>query len=250
MQKFFGYLLTPFYLLFFGLTLLIFQPLQVIAYELFGPRGQQKMVYGLNWTAMRCMHLLGGSLVFDFDPDSLPTDRKLVFVANHQSMNDIPPMIWFFRRFRPVFIAKKELAKGIPSISYNYKRGGAVAIDRKDGAQARKAILDLGKRLREEQISVCIFPEGTRARNGRLKPFQAGGIKTLLQEVPDAVFVPLAIANSWRLVEHGFWPMPAGIRIRFKVLPVVDAKGRTAEEVVEELHRRIALQLEQPGFSV
>jgi len=249
MQKAIGYVLTPFYLLCFGLDLLVFDLFQRVAYNTFGYAAQQKMVYGLNWVALRCIHLLGGSLVWNWNQVKIPANRKLIFVANHQSMNDIPPMIWFLRKFHPIFIAKKELAKGIPSISYNYKCGGAVAIDRKDGAQARAAIMGLSQRLKDENISVCIFPEGTRARDGQLKKFQAGGLKTILAEVPDAVVVPIAIANSWKLVRYGFWPIPAGIRLQFCVLPYIDATNSTAEEVIEEAHQRISGQLAQDGFS-
>lgn len=251
MQKAIGYILTPFYLFCFGLNLLVFDLLQRLAYNLRGYAAQQQMIYGLNWVALRCIHLLGGSLVWNWNQNqvSIPTNRKLIFVANHQSMNDIPPMIWFLRKFHPIFIAKKELSKGIPGISYNYQCGGAIAIDRKDGAQARSAIMGLAQRLKHENISVCIFPEGTRARDGQLKKFQAGGLKTLLAEVPDAVIVPIAIANSWKLVQYGFWPIPAGIRLQFILLPAIDAADKTAEEVIEEAHQRIATQLAQDGFS-
>lgn len=249
MRKVLGYLLTPFYLLCFGLNLVLFDLFQRLAFRLSGYRAQQKMVYGLNWVAMRCIHLLGGSLVWDWNKQQLPAGRKFIFVANHQSMNDIPPMIWFLRKYEPIFIAKKELAKGIPSISYNYQCGGAIAIDRKDGIQARNAIMGLAKRLKTDTISVCIFPEGTRARDGQLKKFQAGGLKTLLAEVPDAVIVPIAIANSWKLVRYGFWPIPAGIRLKFCVLPYIDGKDSSAEQIIEEAHQRIAAQLAQTGFS-
>lgn len=249
MRKFFGYLFTPLYLFCFGLNLLVFDLFQRIAYLIAGYNAQQQMVYALNWVAMRCIHVLGGSLVWDWNGVAPPADRKLIFVANHQSMNDIPPMIWFLRKFRPIFIAKKELAKGIPSISYNYQCGGAIAIDRKDGVQARSAILGLGKRLKTDNISVCIFPEGTRARDGQLKKFQSGGLKTLLAEVPDAVIVPIAIANSWKLVRYGFWPIPAGIKIKFRVLAAIDATNRSADELVEQAHEQISIQLMTDGFS-
>lgn len=249
MRKFFGYLLTPLYLLCFGLNLLVFDLLQRLAYRMYGYAAQQQMVYGLNWVAMRCIHILGGSLEWDWNKVTPPAGRKIIFVANHQSMNDIPPMIWFLRKYRPIFIAKKELAKGIPSISYNYQCGGAVAIDRKDGVQARNAIMGLGKRLQVENISVCIFPEGTRARDGQLKKFQSGGLKTLLAEVPEAVIVPIAIANSWKLVRYGFWPIPAGIKIKFRVLAAIDATNRSADELIEQAHEQISIHLMKDGFS-
>jgi 1-acyl-sn-glycerol-3-phosphate acyltransferase len=244
MAKVIGYFLTPIYLLSFGITLLIFDVFQRIAWTLGGYSAQQNAVYWLNGTLMRLTYVLGGRISFDFSPVNLPAGKKFIFVANHQSMNDIPPMIWHFRKYAPIFIAKKELERGVPSISYNYKRGGVIAIDRKDGGQARAAIMALGERLKNENISVCIFPEGTRARDGKLKPFQSGGVKTLLAQVPDAVLVPVVVANSWKMVQYGFWPIPAGIHLRFKVLEPLDAQGLSADAALETIRNRIAEQLE------
>ncbi len=245
MAKAIGYFLTPFYLLSFGITLLIFDVFQRLAWSIGGYAAQQNAVYWLNGTLMRLIHILGGRISFDFSPENLPTGKKLIFVANHQSMNDIPPMIWHFRKYAPIFIAKKELEKGVPSISYNYKRRGVIAIDRKDGGQARAAIMALGERLKNENISVCIFPEGTRARDGKLKPFQSGGIKTLLTQVPDAVLVPVVVANSWKMVQYGFWPIPAGIHLRFKVLEPLHVQGISADAALETVRNRIEEQLEK-----
>ena len=59
-----------------------------------------------------------------------------MIVANHQSMNDIPPIIWYLRKHHPKFVSKMELGKGIPSVSYNLVHGGSVLIDRKNSKQA------------------------------------------------------------------------------------------------------------------
>lgn len=239
MKKIIAYFLTPFYLLSFGLVLLLFQPLQWLAFHVFGYKAQQGMVYRLNWGLMRCIHIMGGRVDFRLDTARIPADKPLIFAANHQSMNDIPAMIWFLRQYRPVFIAKQELSKGIPSISYNYKCGGAIGINRKDSVQARQAIEALGKRVAGTGESVCIFPEGTRSRDGQLKAFQPGGIKTLLQAVPDAVIIPIHIQNSWKLVQDGFWPVPVGIHLRWQMLSPIACGGLSGEEAVAQLESQM-----------
>ena len=239
MKRLISYLLTPFYLLGFGLVLLVFQPLQWLAFNLIGYRAQQWMVYRLNWGLMRCIHIMGGRLDFSLDKAKIPANKVLIFAANHQSMNDIPAMIWFLRQYRPLFIAKKELSKGIPSISYNYKCGGAIGINRKDPVQAREAIEALGQRVASTGESVCIFPEGTRSRDGQLKPFQPGGIKTLLQAVPDAVIIPIYVQNSWKLMQDGFWPVPVGIPLRWQMLEPINCRDLSGEEVVAQLESQM-----------
>jgi 1-acyl-sn-glycerol-3-phosphate acyltransferase len=102
----------------------------------------------------------------------LPLNRPLIIASNHQSTYDIPPLIWYFRKHFPKFIAKKELGKGFPSISYNLRHGGAVLIDRKDPIAAVSALEGFCDNIKKNRWSVVIFPEGTRSRNGQPKSFQ------------------------------------------------------------------------------
>jgi 1-acyl-sn-glycerol-3-phosphate acyltransferase len=76
------------------------------------------------------MKILGTKISFEITT-ALPEDRPLIFVANHQSTYDIPPLIWHLRKYHPKFISKIELGKGIPSVSFNLRHGGSILIDRK-----------------------------------------------------------------------------------------------------------------------
>ena len=107
---------------------------------------------------------------------SLSKENNYIFVANHQSLFDIPPLILYLRKYSPKFVAKMELGKGIPSISYNLKYGGAALIDRKDPRQALSALASFSKRINSNKWSAVIFPEGTRSRTGKPKKFATNGI--------------------------------------------------------------------------
>ena len=74
----------------------------------------------------------------------MPESGPLIIVTNHQSMYDIPPLIWYLRKYHPKFVSKKELGKGIPSVSFNLRHGGSALIDRKDRRQARAELERLG----------------------------------------------------------------------------------------------------------
>ena len=67
---------------------------------------------------------------------NLPENTTLIFVSNHQSLFDISPVSWYFRKYNPKFVSKQELGKGIPSVSYNLRNGGAVLLERSNGKQA------------------------------------------------------------------------------------------------------------------
>lgn len=242
MRKLLGYLLTPIFYLSFGLLLLIFHVLQWLCLKLGGYGPHKWSVDTLNYFLMKSYYLLGNSVRFT-NEQQLPTDRPIIFVANHQSMFDIPPLIYHLRRHHAKFISKIELTKGIPSISFNLKHGGGANIDRKDSKQAIGEILKLANNMKANNWSTVIFAEGTRSRTGVMKPFKEGGIATILKKVPEALVVPVAINNSWKMQRYGGFPIETFIRMTWEVLPPIEPAGRLAEEVVAEAEKGIAARL-------
>lgn len=168
----------------------------------------------MNFIFVRLTNLLGTSYKFE-NIERLPKNAPIIFVSNHQSMYDIIAMIWFLRRFHCKFVSKKELGKGIPSISYNLRHGGSVLIDRKDPKQAIPAIKGLAEYIEKHKRSAVIFPEGTRSKTGKPKEFAQTGLKILCKNTPSAYVVPVSINNSWRMVKYGFFPLGLGNRLTF-----------------------------------
>lgn len=242
MNKFFGYIFSPLFYIFFLLTLIIFHPIQWVSYKFFGYKAHKISVDALNFFLTYCDIFLGSSVTF-INHQHLPVDRPIIFIANHQSMYDIPALIWFLRKHHVKFISKIELTKGIPSISFNLKYGGGANIDRKDSKQAISEIIKLGRRMKEHTWSTMIFPEGTRCKDGRLKPFQVGGIATLLKVVPNALIVPVAIENSWKIVQYGSFPLSFGEKLKWTVLDPIEPAGRNPEEVTTAAENAIRTQL-------
>lgn len=248
MKKVLGYILTPVFYLTFGLSLVIFQPIQWVCYKFFGYAAHKKSVDALNFFLTYSQITLLNSVSFK-NNQQLPTNRPIIFVANHQSMYDIPSIIWFLRKHHPKFISKIELTKGIPSISFNLKYGGGANIDRKDSKQSIAEIIKLGKRMNEKNWSTVIFAEGTRAKDGKMKPFQIGGIATLLKIVPNALLVPIAIENSWRVVRYGTYPLSALLPLKWTVLAPIEKGDKNAEEVVLEAENAIKKQIGQANIT-
>ncbi|MEO0570178.1 MAG: lysophospholipid acyltransferase family protein [Bacteroidota bacterium] len=223
-MKLLAYPITAVYFLFFGLTLCIFHPIQWVCLNIFGYDAHKRSVSILNWFLMRCLNILGTRFTFR-NSQHIPRDRPLIIVTNHQSMYDIPPIIWYMRKHHPKFVSKKELGKGIPSVSFNLKYGGSALIDRKDGAQALSEIARLGKYIETHQRSAVIFPEGTRSRDGNPKKFKPMGLKTLMKNAPSALVVPISINNSWKLLRYGKFPMGLGCHLTFDVQKPLEIDG-------------------------
>ena len=240
MRKLLGYILSPIHYILFGLTLVIFHPIQWICFNWFGYTAHKRSVDALNFCLESTYYALGDTVIF-INKQNLPVGRPMIFVANHQSLFDIPVLIWHLRKYHAKFISKIELAKGIPSVSYNLRHGGAANIDRKDPRQSIMEIAKLGTRMKENKWSAVIFPEGTRSKDGTVKSFQAAGVAALLKKCPEALIVPIAIKNSWKTVRYGQYPLNTFIGMTWEVLPPIEPEKRPVEEVVKEAEDMIKL---------
>jgi 1-acyl-sn-glycerol-3-phosphate acyltransferase len=233
------WLFTIPFLLAFGLILLVFDVAQRVA-RLFGRRPQEYVAGALQVALTRSFAICGTRLHVERSPHVKPHTPYLI-IANHQSMFDVPIYgTLFFTNF-PKYVSKKSLAKWIPSISYNLRRGGNAVIDRGDPDQAIGAIQELAAQVRERGVSAAIFPEGTRARHGELGKFRPRGTLALLEAAPDTAVVPVCIDESWRLLRYNLRPVPFGTRVRVWIGdPIPRAKDEDREALLarcEELIR-------------
>ena len=238
MQKLLAYPLTVIYYVFFGLSLAIFHPIQWICLYAFGYQAHKKSVDILNLFLTRCLHFLGARYSFKV-PNNIPTNVPVIIVANHQSMNDIPPIIWFMRKFHVKFISKKELGKGLPSVSYNLRHGGSVLIDRKNPIQAVNAIKKMANYIETHNRGVVIFPEGSRSRDGKPKRFKTKGLVTLLEHAPNAIIIPITINNSWKLLRYGKFPMGIGAHVTFTVHDTLKVSEYNTDDLIKMVEKQI-----------
>lgn len=238
MEKVLSYFVSVVFYLVFAVFLFVFHPVQWVCLNVFGYQAHKKTVDILNGCLVRCLHILGTTIAFK-GIEKVPAGVPLIIVANHQSMYDIPPIIWFMRKFHPKFISKKELGKGIPSVSYNLRHGGSVLIDRKDPKQALPAIKSMAEYIQKNNRSTVIFPEGTRSKTGIPKKFSENGLKILCKFAPSAYIVPISINNSWRLDRFGKFPLGLGNRLTFTIQEPFAIKNIPFEEVMERTENAV-----------
>lgn len=222
----------------FLLTLVIFHPIQWICLNVFGYQPHKKSVDYLNFLLLRIGHLIGNTYKVE-NRDLIPRGVPLIFVSNHQSLYDIVGIVWFLRKFHPKFVSKVELAKGIPSVSYNLRHGGSVVIDRKDPKQALPVIRKLAEYIELHKRSAVIFPEGTRSKTGHPKEFAQSGLKILCKFAPNAYVVPLTINNSWKVVKYGSFPFGLGNRLTFTVHKPLAIKDYPFNELMEKTEKAV-----------
>jgi HAD superfamily hydrolase (TIGR01509 family) len=206
---------TPPFLVLFALIMGGFDVLQRIA-NLFGRRALENTVGVMQLCLVWAWKLVGTKIRVE-QAGGLVPGRPYVFLANHQSMFDMPILNGLVFRHYLKYVAKRELLHGTPGVSYYLRHGGHAIIDRRKREPALEAIRELGRSLEERGVSALIYPEGTRARDGRMREFKIGGPLHLLEAAASAEVVPVAIDGSWRLVQHNLRPVPFGARVRVRI---------------------------------
>ncbi len=238
MRKLVAYPLSVIYYFLFGVALVIFHPIQWICFNLFGYNAHKKSVDILYFFLIANTYVLGTSYKISHR-EKLPTGAPLIIAANHQSLFDITTIGWFLRKTHPKYISKRELGKGIPSISYNLNHGGSVLINRKDPKQSLAAITEMTLYIEANKRSAVIFPEGTRSRTGKPKPFAESGLKILCKYAPSAYMVPVTINNSWQMTKRGSFPLSIGTKIELIIHEPFPVKDMPFSEIFEKTEQAV-----------
>ncbi|MGH9710681.1 MAG: lysophospholipid acyltransferase family protein [Candidatus Acidiferrales bacterium] len=147
-----------------------------------------------------------------------------IFAANHVSNLDPPAALIGIPR-RISFLAKAEVFN-VPIVGTALRLGKIVAVDRSD-RDAAIASIDQALHYLNEGISFVVFPEGTRSKDGQMKPFKKGTFVMAIEaRVP---VVPVSILGSRERMPRGTLAAVRGeILIRFA--PAVDSAAYTMEQ--------------------
>ena len=123
--------------------------------------------------------------------------KTYVFVANHQSIYDIP-VIFASLPFQLRIIAKESLGS-FPFLGWHLSRTGHLLVNRRKPDP--RAVFDWANALTAKGLSLIVFPEGTRSATGRLGPFKGGSLFLAVQA--GLPIVPLSIAGTRLVMPKG-----------------------------------------------
>jgi 1-acyl-sn-glycerol-3-phosphate acyltransferase len=230
------------FLLAFGLSLAAFD-LAGRVVRPFSLRGFERVMAGLQRTLIALFRISGTRIEVERSPNIEP-NRGYALVSNHQSMLDIPVIGGLLVRNYPKYVAKKSLGRWIPSISLNLRKGGNALIDRSDGIGAVRTISRMARTAQERDVSVVIFPEGTRSRDGVLGRFHRSGAQALLRAADRLPVVPVAIDGSWKLMMKNMLPLPFGTTIKVRLGDPIERRARDWEQLVHTTEEWIRETLE------
>jgi 1-acyl-sn-glycerol-3-phosphate acyltransferase len=150
--------------------------------------------------------------------EKLDPKGTYVFVSNHQSIYDIPILFWSLPHQLRI-IAKASLGN-VPMIGWHLRRTGHMLVDRSRPDRAK--IFGWASRLTSHGLSLILFPEGTRSRDGRVAKFKGGSFYLALEG--GLPVVPLSIVGSRHVMLKGRLATYPG-HVRLVVHPPIDTTG-------------------------
>lgn len=170
--------------------------------------------------------------------ENIDKDKPYVIVINHQSMVDIMMLYLVPMAFR--WVSKREVYR-IPYIGQFLLLHGDIAIDRKQGSKAMRKVMEQGQMWLGRGVSVAMFPEGTRSKDGDIHRFKAGAFA--LAKDAGVAILPVIMDGSSTLIKPSKM-MNWRNEFIIKVLPAISAEQVAATEQSELMEQTQATMIE------
>ena len=159
--------------------------------------------------------------------EKLPEGRFLL-VCNHRSKFD-PILTWLaFSKYKLAFISKPENFK-VPIYGRVIRICCFMAIDRENPRNAAKTINQAAKLLSSGEVSVAVYPEGTRNTGSELLPFHNAVFKSAIKAKVPVVIMTVKGTDDI----HKRYPFRRSV-VDMDVLETIDAE-KVAEMKTAEI---------------
>lgn len=177
--------------------------------------------------ALRIVIFLSGVKLEVIGEENVPKDEPVLYIGNHRSYFDI--VVTYARVPRLTgYIAKNNIGK-VPSLRIWMRRLYCLFLDRDDMKQGLQIILAAIDQVKKG-ISVCVFPEGTRCKEGdptSMIPFKEGSFKIATKT--GCKIVPMALTGTADVFENQF-PWIKSRKVTLQYGAPIDPKALSKED--------------------
>lgn len=178
--------------------------------------------------------------------EKIPTDAKVLFVSNHRSNFD-PILTWYaLKKWKIAFVSKPSNFK-IPFFGRIIRKCCFMPIDRENPRKAIPTINSAAKLLRKQEVSIGIYPEGTRSKTGELLPFHNGVFK--IAQKAEAPIVVLCVTGTEKIAKQTpFKPTDVYLDV-LEVFSETNIKETKTEMIGTAVRRLMEINIEKRDVS-
>lgn len=165
--------------------------------------------------------------------EKIPTEGRFLLVCNHQNEVDPAILIHYFRKSKLSFISKRENAT-LPIAGNIMHKIRCLMLNREDDRDGLRVIIECIRRLKADECSIAVFPEGGIKGYKKLYPFRPGVFKMAQKaEVPIVVCTLQGTQDVFKKLKR--WQR---IDLKFHLLDVIPAaelKGIKTPQIAERV---------------
>lgn len=173
--------------------------------------------------------------------EKTPKDGRFLLVSNHQHDSDPAVIMHYFKKSQLAFVGKRE-TKEFFLIGKLMSKILCQFINRENDREALKTILRCISLLKEDKVSVGIFPEGYIHPDRKLYPFRPGVFK--IAQKANVPIVVCTLQDTKYIFSNFFKGKPTNVKLHLlDVIPAEALQGRTTVDIAEEIYAMMAKDL-------
>ena len=166
--------------------------------------------------------------------EKTPKDGRFLLVCNHQHEADPGILHHCFRNSQLAFLSKQENA-GMFIVNKMMHRTMCQLLNRENDREALKTILRCIQLIRDDEVSICVFPEGGIKEVGKLSHFRSGVFK--IAQKANVPIVVCTLRNTANILPNAAKLKHTDVELHLlDVIPAEDLKGRTTVDIAEQVY--------------
>ncbi len=173
--------------------------------------------------------------------EKTPKEGRFLLVCNHQHEADPGVLLHCFRKSQLAFISKRE-NDSMFIVGKMMHKIMCQLINRENDREALKTILKCIQLIKDDEVSICAFPEGGIKEVGKLSHFRSGMFK--IAQKANVPIVVCTLRNTADIIPNVLKLKHTDVYLHLvDVIPAEDLKGRTAVDVADQVYKMMLSDL-------
>lgn len=174
--------------------------------------------------------------------EKTPKDGRFLLVCNHLNDSDPAILLHYFRKSQLAFISKQE-NKNMFVVGKLMHKLQCQLLNRDNDRDGLRCILKCVQMLKDDQVSVAVFPEGYVSKQQRLLPFRSGVFK--IAQKAQVPIVVCTLQGTQHVFRHIKRLKPTNVRLHLVgTIPAEELKDKTTVEIAHQIRTMMVEDLD------